>query len=61
MNKDELQVIIANAVNKFLDKNSGNYFDDLDIQDNINIEIDEIDGPVRSNELSIEVKYYKNK
>lgn len=59
MNQDELKGIIANAINKFLDKNSGNYFDDLDIQDNINIEIDEVDGPIRSNELSIEIKYYQ--
>lgn len=59
MNKDELQVIIANAVNKFLDKNSGNHFDDLDIQENISIEVDEVDGPIRSNELSIEIKYFQ--
>lgn len=59
MNKDELQVIIANAVNKFLYKNSGNHFDDLDIQENISIEVDEVDGPIRSNELSIEIKYFQ--
>lgn len=59
MNKDELQVIIANAVNKFLDKNSGNHLDELDIRDNINVEVDEIDGTIKSNELSIEIRYYQ--
>lgn len=59
MNKDELQVIIANAVNKFLDKNSGNHLDELDIRDDINIEVDEIDGTIKSNELSIEIRYYQ--
>lgn len=59
MNKDELQVIIANAVNKFLDKNSGNHLDELDIRDDINVEIDEIDGTIKSNELSIEIRYYQ--
>lgn len=59
MNKDELQVVIANAVNKFLDKNSGNHLDELDIRDNINVEVDEIDGTIKSNELSIEIRYYQ--
>lgn len=59
MNKDELQVIIANAVNKFLDKNSGNHLDELDIRDDINVEVDEIDGTIKSNELSIEIRYYQ--
>ena len=59
MNKDELQVIIANAVNKFLDKNSVNHLDELDIRDDINIEVDEIDGTIKSNELSIEIRYYQ--
>lgn len=59
MNKDELQIIIANAVNKFLDKNSGNHLDELDIRDNINVEVDEIDGTIKSNELSIEIRYYQ--
>lgn len=59
MNRNELQVIIAEAVNNFLDKNSGNHLDELDVQDNINIEVDDIDGAIKSNELSIEIKYFQ--
>lgn len=59
MNKDELQVIIANAVNKFLDENSGNHLDELDVQNNINVEVDGTYGTIKSNELSIEIKYFQ--
>ena len=59
MNQDELQAIIANAVKGFLDKNSGNHLDELDVRDNINVEVDEIDGTIKSNELSIEIKYFQ--
>lgn len=59
MNRDELNVIISNAVNKFLDKNSGNHLDELDVQNNINVEVDGTYGTIKSNELSIEIKYFQ--
>lgn len=59
MNRDELTIIISNAVNKFLDKNSGNHLDELDVRDNINVEVDGTYGTIKSNELSIEIKYYQ--
>lgn len=59
MNQDELHYVIANAVKGFLDKNSGNHLDELDVRDNINVEVDEIDGTIKSNELSIEIKYFQ--
>lgn len=57
MNRDELNVIISNAVNKFLDENSENHLDDLDISSRIKVEDDRSGETLGYNDLSIEIRY----
>ena len=57
MNRDELTLIISKAVNEFLDKNSGNHLDDLDISSTLKIEDDRSGETIGYNDLSIEIRY----